>query len=112
MNKDQRKAFMKAKVLPTMKPLFAAFDPEFKDMNCATCHGDGAADGTFDMPNPKLPVLPADQAGFMKAVKDHPQVADFMMKTVKPQMAQLLGVQEYDEQHPDGFSCHSCHPSS
>lgn len=111
MNKDQRKAYMKAKVLPTMKPLFAAADEEFKDMNCATCHGDGAKDGTYDMPNPKLPVLPEGD-GFMKVVKDHPQMADFMMKTVKPQMAQLLGMDEMDEQHPDGLSCHTCHPSS
>jgi hypothetical protein len=109
MSKEERARWMGAKVLPTMKPLFAAYDPEFKDMNCETCHGDGAKDHSFTMPNPKLPKLPKDEAAFGKFAADHPQAVDFMMKTVKPQMAELLGLEEWSPDHPDGFSCGNCH---
>jgi len=34
---------------------------------------------------------------------------DFMMQKVKPKMAELLGMPEYDEEHPDGFGCQFCH---
>ena len=55
----EKKKYMKTTVLPTMKKEFIAFDAKaFKKMNCATCHGDGATDGKFKMPNPKLPKLP------------------------------------------------------
>ena len=54
MNLDQRTEFMKREVLPKSKAIFVAFDEKkYKDMDCATCHGDGAADGSFEMPNPK-----------------------------------------------------------
>src|SRR5262249_20385544 len=86
MSKEERARWMGAKVPPTMKPLSAAADPEFKDMNCETCHGDGAKDHSFKMPNPKLPKLPNDPDAFQKVLSDHPQMADFMMKQVKPQM--------------------------
>src|SRR6185295_12130849 len=59
MTFEQRKAYMKATVFPKAKELFVAFDPvRYKEFSCATCHGDGATDGKFKMPNPKLPKLP------------------------------------------------------
>src|SRR5690349_1060559 len=53
MNADQRMAFMKASVLPAMKAAFQKFDAKkFGEFDCKTCHGEGAADGSFEMPNP------------------------------------------------------------
>ena len=62
MDHDARKAYMKETVLPEMKKLFVEFDAgEFGNMNCKTCHGAGAEDGSFEMPNPELPVLSMDK---------------------------------------------------
>ena len=48
--------YMKSVVAPRMKQVFVNFSPDrFGKMNCVTCHGDSATDGSFKMPNPKLP---------------------------------------------------------
>ena len=40
MTLKQKKAYMKAAVEPTMKPIFREFDAkEFKKFDCVTCHG-------------------------------------------------------------------------
>src|SRR5689334_5581635 len=55
MDHSERMAYMKQVVFPTMKPLFAAFDPKkFGNMKCVTCHGSGALDDSYKMPNPKI----------------------------------------------------------
>src|SRR4051795_2010695 len=65
MNKDQRIEYMKAVVVPRMKQAFTAFNPDrYAKMNCTPCHGDSAPDGSFKMPNPKLPVLPNSPDAF------------------------------------------------
>src|SRR5512134_633641 len=59
LSRDERLAHMKNVVVPHMKPLFQA-SPEgadFKEFGCATCHGAGAKDGKFTMPNADLPKL-------------------------------------------------------
>ena len=67
MNKDQRLEYMKSVVAPRMKQVFVNFSPDrFSKMNCVTCHGDSATDGSFKMPNPKLPKLPSSPDGFKK----------------------------------------------
>jgi hypothetical protein len=93
-----------------MKDDFATFDAKhYGGMNCATCHGDGAKNGTFKMPNPKLPKLnPAN--GFKKHMDKKPEVTKFMMEKVVPDMAKLLDTQPYDPKTNTGFGCMSCHP--
>lgn len=107
-----RKKLMKEKVLPEMKLLFAEFDSaKFADVTCQTCHGEGAIDGSFEMPNEALPLLPSTQEGWQKLGADKPTWMEFMATKVKPRMAALLGVPEMDPQHPEngGFGCYACH---
>src|SRR6478672_9027304 len=59
MGKQDRIEYMKSVVLPRMRQAFSQFNPDrYEKMTCLTCHGDAATDGSFKMPNPKLPVLP------------------------------------------------------
>ncbi len=110
MNHDQKLAFMKSTVMPKMKEDFVAFDGKrFADMNCKTCHGDGATDGSFKMPNPKLPFVPSTKEGFDKLTKKKPAMVKFMEEKVEPDMANLLGEPAYDPKTQQGFSCHNCH---
>lgn len=108
MNHDQKIEFMKAKVMPPMMADFQAHDAKkFKDFTCATCHGPGAKEGKFKMPNDKLPKLsPADS--FKKHAKQKPML-DFMMQKVTPNMANLLGAPAFDPATGQGFGCGGCH---
>src|SRR5438045_7293142 len=66
MNADQRMEFMKWKVLPAARAKFQAFDAKkYAVFQCRTCHGDGAEDGSFDMPNPKIKAMPATEEAYM-----------------------------------------------
>jgi hypothetical protein len=113
MNHEQREQFMKDVVLPKAKEVFAAFDPQFKKMDCKTCHGDGAGDGTFKMPNPKIHVLPGSKEAFMAWVAKEPDMGrwgKFMGEQVEPMMAQLLQMSVFDPETKTGeFSCMGCH---
>src|SRR5579863_4437174 len=110
MDHEERAAYMKKTVCPKMKAEFIAFDAkEFGDMNCATCHGDGAKDKTFKMPNPKLPKLPATPEGFKKLGEEHPDAVQFMRTKVVPDMAALLGEAPFDPKTHQGFGCFECH---
>ena len=110
MNKDQRLEYMKSVVAPRMKQVFVNFSPDrFGKMNCVTCHGDSATEGTFKMPNPKLPKLPNSPDGFKKLAAERPAVMEFMKNEVKPKMAALLGMPEYNPETKSGFGCMECH---
>lgn len=108
MDHEAREDFMKDAVLPAMAAAFKSFDAgEFGEFNCATCHGDGAQDDTFKMPNPGLPALSMEM--IQAPDEDHKAVTEFMMNTVKPEMAKLLGKPEYSPENPEGFGCFHCH---
>jgi len=110
MNKDQRLEYMKSVVAPRMKQVFVNFSPDrFGKMNCVTCHGDSATEGTFKMPNPKLPKLPSSPDGFKALAAERPAVMEFMKNEVKPKMAALLGMPEYNPETKSGFGCMECH---
>ena len=112
MDHEQRIEFMKTIVLPKMRTVFASFDSvKFPKINCMTCHGDGSKDGTFTMPNPKLIKMPKNTEGFVELRQKHPDLMRFMMTTVKPTMAKLLGKPEFNMQTHTGFGCGNCHTS-
>ena len=109
LNRDQRMELMKTKVMPRMKELFSEFDAKkYGDMKCPTCHGDGAKNQTFKMPNPKLPKLSYTD-GFKKHKDKTPEMTKFMMEKVVPEMAKLIGEEVYNPQTQKGFGCGECH---
>jgi hypothetical protein len=115
MSFGQRKKLMKSAVLPELKKAFESFDAKkYQKFTCATCHGDGATDGKFKMPNAKLPKLPSptDRAAFAALQQKKPEVVKFMGTVVTPKVAQLLGLPEWSPQNPKGFGCYACHTSS
>jgi len=105
LDHDQRIAFMKQKVVPTMKPVFQNHDPkDFEKFGCQTCHGAQAKDGHFDMPNPDLPKL-----NFSDMSKYKREDIDWMKNEVMPTMGKLLRLTLYSEDNPKGFGCLHCH---
>jgi hypothetical protein len=112
MTKPQKGKFMKAVVLPRMKELFVEFDAEeFAEMDCFTCHGDDADDRKFEMPNPDILVLPANEEGWKKLAGEKGEWLKFMGGKVKPEMAKLLGMPEFNPKDPapGTFACFNCH---
>jgi mono/diheme cytochrome c family protein len=102
---EQKIAFMKQKVMPEMKPVFQNHDPKaFAEFTCKTCHGDGAKEGHFDMPNAKLPKLNfADMSKFKK------EDLEWMGKEVMPTMGKILNLPLHSKDNPTGFGCLACH---
>jgi hypothetical protein len=113
LDKKGRAQLMKQYVLPKAKELFASFDPKFGDVTCKTCHGDGAENHTFKMPNPKIKQLPGTEEAFMTWVKQNPEEgkwAGFMAQQLEPAMGHILGVKPFDPRTKTGdFSCFGCH---
>jgi hypothetical protein len=115
MSSEQKGKFMKAVVQPKMKVVFQEFDGKaFAKFNCATCHGKEAKAHKFKMPNPEIHSLPGTHEAFEAAMKKEPtwpKWAQFMGEKVKPQVATLLGMPEFDPKKPEagGFGCQNCH---
>lgn len=109
MDKAARGKYMKDVVMPKMKEVFTAFDPKYSDMKCTTCHGSAAMSGSFAMPNPELPKLPADMSKFKEWAAKNPKMTEFMAKQVKPEMAKLLNEPEWTPESKAGFGCGNCH---
>jgi hypothetical protein len=111
MTHEQKMAVMKSKVLPKMSDDFQGVDKKkYAEFGCKTCHGEGAKDGGFKMPNPKLPKLPTDPAGFKALAAKKPDIMKFMGEKVKPDMANLLGVEQFEPgKNESGFGCYNCH---
>jgi len=110
MTHVQRLDYMRNVVMPRMRTEFAKFDSaHFGKINCTTCHGDGVKAGTFAMPNPGLPKLPNSPDGFKAWMNANPEMYSFMVKTVKPVMADLLKMPQFNPATNSGFGCTNCH---
>jgi cytochrome c553 len=107
MDDDERMAHMGAVVMPRLQAVFQEHDPErFATFGCVTCHGNGARDGNFEMPNPDLPQLDAANL-YKKHRQEAPEMTKLMWKKVEPALGEALA-QTYglgDAQ----VSCKSCH---
>jgi hypothetical protein len=110
MNKEQRASFMMQVVQPKMKELFQGYDAtHFAKFNCSTCHGEGAKNKSFAMPDAAIPKIPATMEGFEKLKAAKPEMVKFMMETVVPEMAKLVNEPIMDPATGKGFGCGECH---
>ena len=115
MTFEQKKAYMKAAVTPTMKPIFQAFDgKKFKTFNCVSCHGADGADRKFKMPSNDIHPLPNTPEAFaakMKSEPTWPKWTEFMAQKVEPAMGKLLDIPVFNPQKPveGAFGCNRCH---
>ena len=115
MTFQQKKAYMKEAVTPTMKPVFQAFDAKkFKTVNCETCHGKDGPDRKFKMPSNDIHPLPNTKEGFEAKLKTEPdwqKWTQFMATKVEPEMGRLLDVPVFNPQKPveGAFNCGKCH---
>ncbi len=113
MDATQREQYMKDVVMPRTKALFVAFDAKYQSMDCKTCHGDGATDGTFEMPNPKIKPLPNTEEAFVAWVSKDAEAgryAQFMATKLEPLMGELLQETVFDPKTGTGeLSCQNCH---
>ena len=115
MSFEQKRAYMKQAVAPTMKPIFQAFDAKkFKTFDCRTCHGDDGAERKYKMPSNDIHPLPNSKEGFEAKLKTEPtwpKWTEFMAQKVEPAMGKLLDVPVFNPQKPvqGAFSCAACH---
>lgn len=109
LNKEQRIDHMKKVVMPKMSGVFQGADAKkYADFSCVVCHGPGAKQGKFDMPNPGLPKLTVGDHKKPFA-KHKPEIVKFMGEKVVPAMAEALNVPPFNPETKQGFGCGSCH---
>jgi hypothetical protein len=106
MTQDERMEHMAAVVMPRTQAVFQGYDPKrFADFSCTTCHGGGAGNGSYEMPNPALPELDASNL-YKQHRKESPEMVKLMWKELEPAMGEALAMTY-------GFggavSCDSCH---
>lgn len=105
MNREQRMEYMGLAVLPEMKKVFQAADPEgYKDFKCQTCHGADMQAVDYKMPNGLFALTQPDP--MPDALEYDAKTAQFMAEQVTPKMAELLGGEPGKT-----FTCFNCHDS-
>jgi hypothetical protein len=115
MTYEQKRAYMKAAVMPAMRPVFQAFDAKkFETFKCETCHGADGAARKYKMPSNDIHPLPNSKEGFEAKLKTEPtwpKWTEFMSQKVEPAMGKLLDIPVFDPKKPaEGtLSCANCH---
>jgi hypothetical protein len=98
-------------VLPNMAERFQAFSGAANaTLTCRSCHGPDPESVAYHMPRE----LPALDPGHLPEPSDadaRGRTAKFMIETVTPTMADLLGEPVYDAKTRTGFGCFNCHPA-
>ncbi len=113
MPPEQQLQYMKEVVLPETQAMFKAFDATLPEATCKTCHGGGADDGSFEMPNPDIAPLPNTEESFIAWISADPDAArwtKFMAEVLVPKTAELLHKTPFNPADGSGeFSCNGCH---
>jgi hypothetical protein len=105
MDREARLTYMGTTVMPTMKEHFK--QRGFDTFKCANCHGNDYKEVDFKMPNDLTPLNPENpiQSG-MDLDED---MTKFMVSTVLPEMAKMLGKETDVTTGKGEFGCLSCH---
>ena len=110
--RDEKRAFMAARVVPKMREVFKGLDPKAAaDFSCQTCHGSDMEVVDFKMPN-SLYALP-EKDTIAEATSYDEKTTKFMMEHVVPAFAALLSEKPGTLGNPDsagGITCFTCHP--
>lgn len=110
--RDEKRAFMAARVLPRMREVFKGLDPKGADtFACETCHGPDMEVVDFHMPN-SLYALP-EKDTIAEATSYDEKTTKFMMEHVVPAFAALLSEKPGTLGNPGGaggITCFTCHP--
>jgi hypothetical protein len=106
MDRQARMEHMGTVVMPKMKE---AFKTRGQDIKCANCHGANYKEVDFEMPNDLTPLSPENP--IQSGMDIDEETTKFMVATVMPQMAELLGMQTDVTTGKGEFGCLSCHLS-
>jgi hypothetical protein len=98
-------------VLPNMAKHFQDFaGAAAATLTCRTCHGPDPEAVSYRMPR-GLPALDPRHLPSASDPGERGRTAKFMIETVTPAMADLLGEPLYDAKTQRGFGCFKCHPA-
>jgi hypothetical protein len=98
-------------VLPNMAKHFQDFaGAADATLTCRTCHGPDPEAVSYRMPR-GLPALDPRHLPSASDPGERGRTAKFMIETVTPAMADLLGEPLYDAKTQRGFGCFKCHPA-
>jgi len=98
-------------VLPNMAQRFQAFAGTANaTLTCRSCHGPDPESVAYRMPR-GLPALDPAHLPEASDTDQRGRTAKFMIETVTPTMADLLGEPSYDPKTERGFGCFKCHPA-
>lgn len=98
-------------VLPTMAKHFQAFTGAADaTLTCRTCHGPDPESVSYRMPR-ELSALDPLHLPQPNDTDPRGRTTKFMIETVTPTMADLLGEPLYDAKTQRGFGCFKCHPA-